>query len=197
MKRPAMFLDRDGTINEQMGYINHSSRFHLLPGTGEAVRLLNQKGYLALVVSNQSGVARGYFPRELVDQVHQKMVRLLDEQGAFLDGIFYCPHYPSGKVQEYAHPCICRKPQTGLIQQAQARFEIDMARSYVIGDRISDLQMAQNCGLKSILVLTGYGLGDMEYVIPHSRVQPFHVAPDLLHAVRWVLEQENRFEGSS
>ncbi len=188
MKRPAIFMDRDGTVNEQMGYINHIRRFVLLPGSAEAISLLNQHGFLAIIVSNQSGVARGYFPIDLVYEVNDHMERLLRREGAVLDGILFCPHYPDGKVPEYSRSCDCRKPRTGLIEQACRQFAIDMPSSYVIGDRCSDMELASRSGLKGILVKTGYGLGDLKYVVPASPYQPFHVAEDLLDAVRWIVE---------
>lgn len=190
MKRPAVFMDRDGTINEQRGYINHPSRFVLLPGTARAIRLLNEHDFLAIVVSNQSGVARGYFPLELVDEVHGLLIEELNAGGAYLDGIFFCPHYPGGRVAEFGVACDCRKPGTGLIEKARDRFDIDMDRSYVVGDRFSDLELAAGCDLKGVLVKTGYGLGDIKYVLPGREVQPCHVADDLGAAVRWILEEE-------
>ncbi len=188
--QPAVFLDRDGTINEQMGYVNHPSRFILLPGAARGIRLLNQAGFLAIVVSNQSGVARGYFPIELVHEVHERMRRDLAVSGAGVDGVFFCPHHPNGTVAEYAVACTCRKPKPGLVRQAEARFRIDRARSYVVGDRVSDLELAHRCGLKGVLVETGYGRGDRLYVLPGSPAQPVHVVPDLEAAVRWILAQE-------
>ena len=189
MKRPAVFIDRDGTINEQMGYINHISRFVLLPGTAEGIRLLNRHQYLAIIVSNQSGVARGYFPMELIDRVHAHMKDLLAKEGANIDGIFFCPHYPRGIVPEYSVECDCRKPRTGLVQKACEEFDIDMKNSYVIGDRCSDIELAERSNLKGIMVTTGYGLGDIEYVLPHKPFNPQHIARDLLHAIRWIIEQ--------
>ncbi|MFH1242489.1 MAG: HAD family hydrolase [Pseudomonadota bacterium] len=188
MRRPAVFLDRDGTINEQVGYVNHISRFVLLPGTAEAIRLLNSRDYLAIIITNQSGVARGYFPLELVDKVHNHLKDLLRKEGATIDGIFVCPHYPGGEVKEYGIDCNCRKPRPGLIQTALENFDIDVSRSYVIGDRNTDMKLANQCGLKGILVRTGYGVGDLEYVLPQSQVKPNHVADDLLDAVLWIIE---------
>jgi len=187
--RPAVFLDRDGTMNEQMGYINHISRFILLPGTAGAVRRLNRARYRVIVVSNQSGVARGYFPIELVHRVHDHMEDMLAAEGAVIDGIFFCPHYPGGTVKEFGTLCDCRKPRTGLIEQACDRFEIDMSRSHVNGDRVTDTEMARRAGIKGVLVLTGYGLGDREYVLPGSPFKPAHIAGDLPAAVDWILEQ--------
>lgn len=186
MKKPAVFLDRDGTINEQMGYINHLSRFHLLPGAKEAVRRLNASGYLAIVVSNQSGVARGYFPVDLVHEVHRLMERELERSGARLDGVYFCPHHPRGSVPEYRLDCRCRKPKTGLIEEACSRFDIDLERSWVVGDRFSDMELAERARLRGLLVKTGYGLGEIEYVLPHKPFRP-EVADDLLAAVRRIV----------
>ena len=190
MKRPAVFIDRDGTVNEQMGYINHISRFVMLPGATEAIRLLNKNQYLAIIVSNQSGVARGYYPIELVDEVHAHMRALMEKEGAFVDGIFFCPHYEKGSVPEYSIECNCRKPRTGLIEEARKAFEIDMDNSYVIGDRYSDIELALRSDMKGILVTTGYGQGDIDYVFPRLSFKPAHIARDLLHAVRWIIEEQ-------
>jgi len=188
LKRPAVFIDRDGTINEQMGYINHISRFVLLPGSAEAIRLFNENGYLVVVVSNQSGVGRGYFPLELVNEVHDRMKTLLAGEGARVDGIFFCPHYPGGKLPEYSVSCECRKPGTGLIKMACESFDIDLENSYVIGDRSTDVELARNAGARGILVKTGYGRGDLEYVFPGLPFRPLHTADDLLEAARWIVE---------
>jgi D-glycero-D-manno-heptose 1,7-bisphosphate phosphatase len=193
VKRPAVFLDRDGTINEQMGHINHLSRFVLLPGVPEAIRLLNREGFLTIVVSNQSGVAQGYAPLELVHEVHRHLESALGQKGARLDGIFFCPHHPRGTVPEYATECNCRKPRTGLIDQARRAFEIDMARSYVVGDRCQDIQLANRSGIRGILVKTGYGTGEAEYVLPGLPEKPVHIAEDLYGAVCWILEKEQPF----
>ena len=187
MKRPAIFIDRDGTINEQMGYINHLSRFNILPGVPEAIKLLNENNYLVIVVTNQSGIARGYFPHELVDKIHTCMKDSLKKEGAEIDAIFYCPHYPRSKLKEYAIECDCRKPRIGMINKALEKFDIDLTQSYMIGDHFSDLEFAHNGNLKSIMVKTGYGLGESEYIIPGFPYKPVYVADDLLDAVKWIL----------
>jgi D-glycero-D-manno-heptose 1,7-bisphosphate phosphatase len=192
MKRPAVFMDRDGTINEQRGYINHLSRFIVLPGVPEAIRLLNGNNFLAIIVSNQSGVARGYFPIDLVEEVHKDLRASLKGNGARIDGIFFCPHYPRGSLPEYCFECDCRKPKTGLFEQACNAFDIDVERSYVVGDRHTDLQFARNADLKGILVKTGYGLGESEYIIPKSPLKPIYIADDLLGAVRWILAADRK-----
>jgi len=185
VKRPAVFVDRDGTINEQMGYINHPSRFKILPGVPQAVRLLNERDFLVIVISNQSGVARGYFPVDLVHQVHDLMRQTLEESGARIDGVFFCPHYPTGTVPEYTLRCNCRKPRTGLVEQACRAFDIDMGNSFVVGDRYTEIELSRRLNLKGILVKTGYGLGEIEYVLP-GRPAPDYIADDLLGAAEWI-----------
>jgi len=190
MKRPAVFIDRDGTINEQMGYINHLSRFHLLPGVTEAIRLLNKNNFLAIIVTNQSGVARGYYPLDLVHELHAVLRASLKEKRAVIDGTFFCPHHVRGVVAEYTRECDCRKPKTGLIDQALEAFDIDMSGSYVVGDRITDIELAHHSKIKGVLVKTGYGLGDIAYILPQHPIKPVHIAEDLLDAVKWILERE-------
>ncbi len=190
MKRPAIFIDRDGTINEQMGYINHLSRFHIFSGVPEAIRLLNENNFFVIVVTNQSGVARGYFPIELVENIHEYMRDTLEKQGAKIDAVFFCPHYPRSRLKEYALECDCRKPKTGMIRQALDRFDIDLAQSYMIGDHYTDLEFAHNGNIKSIMVKTGYGLGEAEYILPGLQHKPVYVADDLLDAVKWILDKE-------
>lgn len=179
----AVFLDRDGTINEEMGYINHLDRFVLLPGVSAAIGRLNQSGLKVVVVTNQSGVARGYFPVELVDQIHEKMCGLLHEKGAFLDGIYTCLHGPLPEGQG----CGCRKPEIGLMLQAAQELQLDLESSYVVGDRRKDLEMARNAGARAVLVLTGYGKGELEFLVPTGSVEPDFIAQDLPAAVDWIL----------
>jgi D-glycero-D-manno-heptose 1,7-bisphosphate phosphatase len=190
--RPAVFLDRDGTINEQMGYINHSSRFHLLPHAARAIKLLNDNNVPVIVVSNQSGLARGYFPVELLEEVNEKMKSLLAREGARIDGLYYCPHHPEAKEEQYRRDCDCRKPKTGMLQQAAEEMNIDLARSFLAGDRWSDVKCAHRAGCSSILVLTGYGLGDYRYIGPSQEIQPAYVAENLLEAVEWILPRIDR-----
>jgi len=188
--RPAVFIDRDGTINEQRGYINHISQFVLLPGVGKAISLLNKNNHTVVITSNQSGVARGYFPIQLVKEIHGLMELKLTKDNAHIDRIYFCPHHPDGVVPEYSRECDCRKPNTGLIKKAKAELDIDMETSYVIGDRLLDIEFANNANLPGILVLTGYGKGELKYVVPHKSIKPAYVAEDLLRAVQWILKQE-------
>ena len=185
--RPAVFLDRDGTINEQMGYINHITRFVLLPRAAAAIRLLNDQGIPVVVVTNQSGLARGYFPESLLGEVHDKMNKELAEAGAHVDGIFFCPHHPEAKEERFRLACDCRKPKTGLFTTAAQELDLDLHRSYVVGDRWSDLKAAAACEAKGVLVLTGYGRGDRDYIGPQQEIQPQKVAEDLYDAAQWII----------
>jgi D-glycero-D-manno-heptose 1,7-bisphosphate phosphatase len=188
--RPAVFLDRDGTINEQMGYINHIDRFQLLPHAAEAIRKLNEHNIPVIVVTNQSGLARGYFPESLVTAVHEKMNQQLAAADAHVDGIYICPHHPEAKEEKFRVKCNCRKPRNGLFLQAAQELNLDLEKSYVVGDRWSDLKAARRCQAKAVLVLTGYGKGDYQYIGPHQEIQPDFVADNLLEAVKWIIPDQ-------
>ncbi|RUM41474.1 MAG: D,D-heptose 1,7-bisphosphate phosphatase [Desulfobulbus sp.] len=188
-KKAAVFLDRDGTINEQMGYINHISRFILLPGVGKAISRLNDQNIPVVVVTNQSGLARGYFPPSLLEDVNKQMTQELAEDGAHIDGLYICPHHPEAKQEEYRKKCTCRKPQTGLLEQAAEELGLDLERSFMVGDRWSDLKCGAAAGASSVLVLTGYGRGDQKYIGPGQQIQPAFVADDLHAAVDWILSR--------
>jgi D-glycero-D-manno-heptose 1,7-bisphosphate phosphatase len=159
--KPCVFLDRDGTINREAGYINHPDRLELIEGAAGAIRRLNEAGILAVVVSNQAGVARGYFSEETLNQTTEHMVRLLEEQGAHLDGIYYALSHPSSAIKAYREdPDQLRKPGLGMIRRAQKELPIDMQRSWMIGDRYNDIIFAHKAGIPGLLVKTGYGLGE-------------------------------------
>lgn len=184
MRRPALFIDRDGTISEEVGYVNHPSRFRLFPYAAEAVKFLNDYDWLAIVITNQAGVARGYFSEEIIVQIHEQLTRELKNRGARLDAIYYCAHHPTVGEPPYRSDCNCRKPKTGLIERAAADFEIDLERSWMVGDRYGDVELAHNAGLHSALVLSGYGRGEWEYQRGTWKQQPELVCENLLEAVR-------------
>jgi len=186
--RRAVFIDRDGTISEEVGYINHASRFRIFPYSAEAVRLLNENNWLAIVVTNQAGVARGYFSEDMIKTVHQQLNSELLRGHAQLDAIFYCAHHPSVGEPPYRLDCDCRKPRPGLIFRAAQDFEIDLSKSWMIGDRYSDTELARNAGVKSAFVLSGYGRGEWEHQRDSWRHQPELVADDLLAAVQSIIK---------
>lgn len=197
MSRIAVFIDRDGTMSEEVGYVNHISRFRLLENTAEAVKLLNDAGVLAIVATNQAGVARGYFEESMIHAVHEKLRRELARSGARLDAIYYCPHHPSAGKPPYRADCNCRKPKPGMILRAKEEFDIDLARSYMVGDKISDVEFGQKLGLKSVMVMTGYGLGEYEHQRQNWKVTPDFMADDLLGAVKWIVEDIKRQAGGT
>jgi D-glycero-D-manno-heptose 1,7-bisphosphate phosphatase len=187
-------MDRDGTLSHEVGYVNHPSRFRLYSYSVDAVRLANQAGFLAVVVTNQAGVARGYFPESLVRQIHDAMNALMQAGGARLDGIYYCPHHPSVGEAPYRQDCDCRKPRPGLLRRAAADLEVDLARSWVVGDRHGDLQLAWHVGARGALVKSGYGLGELAYHAPSWPRQPDLTAEHLLEAVRKIVDQSEAQE---
>jgi D-glycero-D-manno-heptose 1,7-bisphosphate phosphatase len=190
MKRRAVFMDRDGTISEEVGYVNHASRYRVFPFSGQAVRLLNESGWLAILVTNQAGVARGYFTEDLIAEVHGVLQRELEQAGARLDAIYYCAHHPSVGEAPYRLDCDCRKPRPGLIRRAAEEFDIDTSRSWMIGDRHSDVVLAHNAGLRSAFVMTGYGRGEWEYQQSGWKHHPELVAENLLEAVEKIVSSE-------
>lgn len=183
-----MFLDRDGTVSREAGYINHPDRIELLPGAAGAIRRLNEAGVLAILTTNQAGVARGYFTEAALKKIHQRLIDLLAARNARLDEIYYAPHHPDGKVARYRRDHPLRKPNVGMIRKAQGRFSIDLARSYVVGDKISDIEFAHNGALTGVFVLSGYGLGEYEQNRKNWEIQPDHIAVDLKAAVAWILK---------
>ncbi|MDQ3906799.1 MAG: HAD family hydrolase [Acidobacteriota bacterium] len=191
MSRRAIFMDRDGTISEEVGYVNHPSRYRVFPFAAEAVKMINDAGRLAVLVTNQAGVARGYFEEELIHSVHEQLARELAQGGARLDAIYYCPHHPSVGEPPYRLDCDCRKPRPGLLRRAAAEHDIDLARSWMIGDRHGDTELARNAGTRAALVLTGYGRGEYEYQRDAWRHQPDLIAENLLEAVREILRLED------
>ena len=189
MTRAAIFLDRDGTICEEVGYVNHLSRSRLLPNSPEAIRLINQAGLLAVVTTNQSGVARGYFSQDLVEAVHARLLASLSESGARLDAIYYCPHHPSEGAPPWRSDCDCRKPRPGMILRAARQHDIDLSRSYVVGDSVVDIESGAAAGIPGVLVKTGYGRGLLEHQRHRLKSEPAHAAEDLLDAVRFILSR--------
>ncbi|HYG80879.1 MAG TPA: HAD family hydrolase [Pyrinomonadaceae bacterium] len=190
MSRRAVFMDRDGTISEEVGYVNHPARYRVFPYSAEAVRTLNESGWLAVLVTNQAGVARGYFTEDVIKAVHGVLERELERDGARLDAIYYCAHHPTVGELPYRCDCDCRKPKPGLIERAARDFDIDLAQSWMVGDRYSDVELAHNAGTRSAFVLSGYGRGEWEYQRAAWKRQPDLVAEDLLEAVKKIVTSD-------
>lgn len=180
MNERAVFLDRDGTIIKEVGYLSHPDQVSLLPKVPEALNRLRRAGFKLVVVSNQSGVARGYFRVEDVRAANRRLAELLWAERAKLDAVYFCPHLEG---------CACRKPFPGMVERAAEELGVNPALSYVVGDRVSDLELAANVGASSILVLTGYG-PTARKELRETGITPNHVAADLYEASGWILERE-------
>ena len=185
--RPAAFLDRDGTITSERGYVTRPEDVALIAGAGAAVRALNEAGVLAVIVSNQSGVARGLMDEEDMAAVHAATEALLRAEGAVLDGAYYCPDHLEGVVERFTRDVSCRKPAPGMVERAVRDLDIDLAASTMVGDQVTDVALANGVGIPAVLVMTGKGESHLEL----ARERGLSVAaqvPDLAAAVRWILD---------
>ena len=190
-KNTAVFLDRDGTINDEVGYLDHADKLRIIPAAFEAIRLINESGMKAVVVSNQAGIAKGFFTEKFVRKINEQIQSELLARGAFIDRFYFCPHHPTDGMDPYRRICDCRKPEPGLLHQAAADLDIDLGRSYMIGDRYRDIETARRVGTRGVLVLTGYGRDLIEEAGPDKADeinQPDHIAEDLLEAVLWIMK---------
>jgi len=191
--RGAVFLDRDGTIIREVDYLSRLEEIELLPGAAEAILKLNRRQMPVILATNQSGVARGKITEEFVKQSHQLLNRLLDRKQAHIDDFFYCPHHPEIGNAPYRTICSCRKPAPGLLLQAAKQHALDLERSFVIGDRLIDVEMAQKVNARGILVKTGYGREELK-LIEASGVIPDQICTDISEAADWILRiREDEF----
>ncbi len=188
----AVFLDRDGTVNVEVGYLNDLSQLRLIPGAGTAIRRLNEKGLKVVLVTNQSGVARGFFPETFVHETHDLLKQMLLQEGAHIDGIYYCPHHPKAGNSHYTKECDCRKPGTGMIDRAAKDLSIDVKNSFVVGDKWSDVELGQRAGAVSILVKSGFAQDDAGNVRPNHLNEPDFIAHTITEAVEWILLQTSQ-----
>ena len=184
--RPAVFLDRDGTLNEERGFLARSEDLALIAGAGLALRRLREAGFLLIVVTNQPVIARGEVTEDGLAEIHRKLERELGEADAHVDAIYFCPHHPDagvpGEVAALKIACDCRKPATGLVDQACRDFAIDRTASWMVGDSTRDVELARRAGLRSVLVRTGNGGEDGRY-----EVRPDHVVDDIAAAAALIL----------
>lgn len=189
MNNIAVFIDRDGTITEEVGYLTDCDRLRLIPGSAEAITRLNKANIKAIVVTNQAGVARGYFDEEMVIECNKKLVYMLNKLGAKVDEIYYCPHHPSSNDKKYGIECDCRKPKTGLLLKAKEKFKLNLEECYVIGDKSSDIELAKNANCYGILVKSGYG----SYLAKNKellKIKPLKICENLFEAVDFILKRE-------
>ncbi|MBN1595483.1 HAD family hydrolase [candidate division FCPU426 bacterium] len=190
MGRKAVFLDRDGTIIREAEYLSDPAGVELLPGAAEGIRRLQAAGFFIIVTSNQSGVARGFFREEDVQAVNARMQELLRARDAGVDAVYYCPHWQDGVVAGYARECECRKPKPGMLYRAVREHGVDLAASWVVGDKQTDIDFGREAGVRSILVLTGYGMKTRAQW-PQAGGMPEHVAQDLYEAAELIVVLRN------
>lgn len=188
MPHPAIFLDRDGTLIKEAEYLSDPAGVELLPGAAAGIRALRDAGYRVVVTSNQSGVARGYFDEDAVRRVNQRAQSLLEQSGAGLDGVYYCPHYAGGEVAPYNRACDCRKPEPGMLIKAAQDLDLDLGQSWVVGDKAADIAFGARQGLRTVLVMTGYGRETQARGFA-GQERPDYVCDDLAQAARVILEQ--------
>jgi D-glycero-D-manno-heptose 1,7-bisphosphate phosphatase len=184
--RRAVFLDRDGTLLEEANYIAEIERLVFFPYSTDAVRLLNRAGFAVVVITNQAGIARGIVEESFVGEAHEAVSARLAEGGAHVDAYYYCPHHPQGIVEPFRRTCECRKPRPGMLRRAAEDLGLDLGASFVVGDKLTDVEAAHAAGARGILVRTGYGRG--EEALPDRRVEPHAVVDNLMGAVSWILQ---------
>jgi D-glycero-D-manno-heptose 1,7-bisphosphate phosphatase len=185
MSDAAVFLDRDGTLIEDVGYLDDPRRVAFYPWSVDAVRALNRAGLRVVLTTNQSGIARGYLSEATLRDVHAHVASVLAAGGARIDAYYYCPHHPDGTVEGYGVRCDCRKPATGMIDRAIRELGVDPRRSVVVGDKWLDIGMARNAGARGVLVRTGYGAS--QALAPPAGLEADWVADNLVGAVSWIL----------
>lgn len=181
--RPALFLDRDGVVIEDNHYIGTPERVRLIPGAAEAIAAANRAGWPVVIVTNQAGVAKGLFPLAAVDRVHSHLRELLAGYRARIEAFYFCPHHPEGELESFRGECLCRKPQPGMLRRAAEEHGLDPARSWMIGDRISDLEAGAAVGARTVLVRTGYGACVDATALDRERLNLELIAADLADAV--------------
>ena len=183
--RSAVFLDRDGTLLEEAGYLDRLERLVFFPYSLEAMRLLNRAGYAVVIITNQSGVGRGLYEEAFVHRAHEAMDERVRAAGARIDGYYYCPHHPEAEVEKYRRDCDCRKPGPGMLRQAAADLGLDIARSFTVGDKWTDVQAGGAAGARGILVRTGYGRSSE--AAPQRPLEPAAIVDDVIAATAWIL----------
>ncbi|MCX8094190.1 MAG: HAD family hydrolase [Candidatus Goldbacteria bacterium] len=188
-KTKAVFIDRDGCLIKEMGYLNTLKNIKFYKNSIKALKLLKQYKYKIIVVTNQAGVAYGYFPESFVKESHRFIAKKLKKYGLKIDAYYYCPHHKKAKIKKYKKNCKCRKPATGMIHKAKKRFNIDLKKSYTIGDKLTDVKLGHNSGMKGILVLTGFGRWQ-KTLIKKEKIIPDYIAKDFFYGARWIIKND-------
>jgi len=191
MSRPAVFLDRDGTIIEERGYLERLEDLDIFPWTGDALRLLKRAGYATVVITNQSGIARGLIDEAFLNHLHQTIDARLVSSGGSIDRYYFCPHFPQAKIERYRQTCDCRKPAPGMIEQACREMDLDPSRSIMVGDRWLDVACGCAAGTRTVLVRSGHGLSEADSA-PPAGVTADAILNNLMEAVGWILRSSSR-----
>jgi D-glycero-D-manno-heptose 1,7-bisphosphate phosphatase len=191
MSRPAVFLDRDGTIIEERGYLERLEHLDIFPWTGDALRLLKRAGYATVVITNQSGIARGIIDEAFLNYVHQTIDARLVSSGGGIDRYYFCPHFPQAKIERYRQTCGCRKPAPGMIEQACREMDLDASSSVMVGDRWLDVACGGAAGTRTVLVRSGHGLSEADGAPPEG-VTADAILNNLMEAVGWILRSSSR-----
>jgi D-glycero-D-manno-heptose 1,7-bisphosphate phosphatase len=192
-KPPCVFLDRDGTLNEDVGYLDRIERLTIFPAAVDAVRLLNRAGFRVVVVTNQAGVAQGLYDEDFVRELHRLFATRFSAGRATIDAFYYCPHTPDAPVAAYRRSCDCRKPKPGMVRQAERDLNLDLSRSFVVGDRWRDIEVGRAVGARTVLVRTGYGRTEESH--PQHGLTPDAVTDNIVTAVVWILQQHRIVDG--
>jgi len=185
-RRPALFLDRDGTLVKEVNYLTRVDELQMLDSSAEALRLAHAAGMATVLITNQSAVARGMLAEADLQVIHRRLSEMIVEQGGILDAVYYCPHHPEASVPEYIASCQCRKPQPGLILKAARELGLNLSESVMVGDTLKDVEAGKRAGCTAVLVETGYGASEAAKIQPGGTL-PDTIAPDLLGAVNWFL----------
>jgi D-glycero-D-manno-heptose 1,7-bisphosphate phosphatase len=185
--KPAVFIDRDGTILDELGYVVPGSEIKIYPFSAPAITRLTDAGFPVVVITNQGGIALGMYDHAFVDQTHDSLAQALANDGAHITAWYYCPHHPEGKVAEFTQACECRKPGTRMLENAARDLNLDLSRSWVVGDQWRDIELARRAGARGILVRTGYGAG-LEKNWPSDLARPPFVCDDLMAAAEHIIK---------
>lgn len=187
LQNVGIFFDRDGTLNTEVDFLTRPEELALLPGAAKSLREANEHGIKVFVITNQSGIARGFFTESDLHVVHARLEELLALEGAHVDRIYYCPHHPTFGIMPYRVECACRKPNSGMIERAAREFKINLANSFVVGDRCIDVQAGERAGCGTILVRTGYGATEVDECKKTARID--YIAENVYGAWRYIKKQ--------